>query len=74
MTPGILPPNDGLWYLGEQNAEDSYMDIKNPQEGCFTADVFELIDKGLFPDKYNWGHFHGWNIDDAKKYLAEITK
>lgn len=74
MTSGLLPPDDGLWYLGEQNAEDTYMDIKSPRDGCFTVDVYELIDKGLFPDKYNWGYFHGWKIEDAEKYLEEITQ
>jgi hypothetical protein len=68
MSSGFLPPKNGLWYLGEQCGKDEYMDMDSIK--FLTVDIINL--EKYFPDKYNFGYFHGWEMGKAEKYLLQM--
>lgn len=72
MSSGLLSQREGLWYLGEQCGVDQYLDI--PSGDSFDVCFYDLYKSGLVPEKYGVGHFHGWKIEEAEKYLVEITQ
>jgi hypothetical protein len=73
MTSGLLPPNNkGLWYLGEQCGIDEYMNCNEDSGEILDVNVIALDINGLVPEKYDFGYFHGWNLNNAKKYLESL--
>lgn len=70
MTSGLLPPNEGLWFEGEQCGVDSYWEVEKNIH--FDVDILKLDFEGVSKDKYDSGFLHGWDIEEARKYLDTI--
>ena len=58
-----LAPDEGLWHIGEQCGEDTYLDLGNNLES-FNVDIFTV-------DDYECGMFNGETLEYAKKWIEE---
>jgi hypothetical protein len=60
-----LPPENGLWHVGEQCGLDLYMDVD--------SDQYFYVDMIKYPE-YNYGIFQGKSIEFATNWIENQDK